>query len=710
MLDRLDASRDARVVVVSAPAGSGKTTLLAQWAEHDRRPAVWLQIDEHQNDRVELIAYIVHALRGVAALDPRIDEWLSTESPPIENLILPVLANDLALADAFLFVLDDTHALVGEDSWCLLQFLVEHAPSCAQIVLGGRVEPRLSLGKLLASYQLVEVRSEDLAFRKTEAEGLLARAGLRLEDEVLKSLLSRTEGWAAGLQLATLYLQNRQDPGALAQFRGDVGHVRDYLAKEVMASLPSSLQRFILRTAVLEHLSAGLCNAVMGYHGSGEILAELQRSNLFITRLDEAGRWYRYHQLFAEWLRTQLERQSPDDIGELHRRAASWYQSRGMPEDAFDHWMAAGDAEHAGEVVVRHYRKWAMSGRGATVLRWFSAIGEEQILKDPQLALAGGWLAAALGHSQTAAVRLAAAERGDAEAPSLEGAATFGSALLMLRAMLGRRGVGSLRRDAEAAYELERSGGGVYEATAACLAGVGRLLDLHDNAGARALLEEGAALGREGRPGARAACLGLLALLAAQSDHWDEADGLATMAQRVIEEHKLSDLRYLACIYAVRALGKAREGEQESAQADLELVGRMLTRLAPFPWLAALVCIVMAWSALMLGDAIQARALQQKAARAVEKLPEAGLLNDWIDDLRTTVTARTWEGPTLTQAELRVLQELTSFRQLSDMASDLFVSTNTVKSHLKLIYRKLGVSSRAEAIERARSLGMVELD
>jgi LuxR family maltose regulon positive regulatory protein len=182
------------------------------------------------------------------------------------------------------------------------------------------------------------------------------------------------------------------------------------------------------------------------------------------------------------------------------------------------------------------------------------------------------------------------------------------------------------------------------------------------------------------------------------------------MAQRVIEEHKLSDLRYLACIYALRALGKAREGEQESAQADLELVGRMLTRLAPFPWLAALVCIVMAWSALMLGDAIQARALQQKAARAVEKLPEAGLLNDWIDDLRTTVTARTWEGPTLTHAELRVLQELTSFRRLSDMASDLFVSTNTVKSHLKLIYRKLGVSSRAEAIERARSLGMVELD
>ena len=707
VIDILERQRKVAAIIL-APAGYGKTTLLAQWAARDPRPVAWLQLDEHDNDSVTMMAYVVLALRQVAELDPKIDEWLMTRTPPINDLILPTLANNVSSADPFLLVLDDTHLLTGKSSWSIVQFLVEHLPPSSQIALGGRVDPPLSLGRMATDGCLVEVRSAELAFRKGEAESMLTEGGLHLEETALKILLARTEGWAAGLQLAMLYLQNRADPAALADLQGGVGHIPDYLANEVLARLPLRIQRFLLRTSMLERLSTGLCNAVIGHRGSGEILAELERSNVFLTRLDETGQWYRHHQLFAEWLRTQLERDSPDAIPELHRRAAAWYQSKGMPEDAFEHWLAAGDVEQAGELVARHFRTLATSGRAETVLRWFSVFDEEQICAYPQLALAGAWFAAALGHAQTAATRLAAAERGDPEAPSLEGAATFGSALLTLRALLGRGGVGALHRDAEVAYQLERSVGGALDATAACLAGVGRLLSERDIAGARTLLEEAAALGREGKLGARAASLGLLALIAARSDQWDEATRLAAVAQRVVEDHKLSNLSLIACAYAMVALVESHRGKRDSAQTNLDLVGRMLPELAPYPWIAALVATVMAWSAVSLGESKRAAGWQREAALAAGKLSDAGLLVDWIDDLRRRVGAETWDGPALTPSELRVLQALTTFRSVSDTARDLLVSTNTVKSHLKLVYRKLGASSRAEAIERGRRMGLLE--
>ena len=706
MIHILERRRESSVVIVAAPAGYGKTTVLAQWAARDPRPVAWLQLDGHDNDDVTLMAYVVLALRGVADLDPEIDRWLVTEIPPMNALILPTLANGLSSADPFLFVLDDTHLLTAQSCWSIIQFLVTHVPPGSQIALGGRADPPLSLGRIATDRRLIEVRSADLAFQKEEAESLLAEGGLRLEDKTLRILLAQTEGWAAGLQLAMLYLQSRGDPAALADLHGGVGHIAGYLATEVLAGLSVRTRHFVLRTSVLNRLSTGLCNAVMGHRGSGEILAEL--SNVFLTRLDETGQWYRHHPLFAEALRTQLERDSPEAVPELHRRAAAWYQSKDMPDDAFEHWQAAGDIEKAAEIVARYFRTWAMSGRASTVLRWLNAFDAEQISAYPQLALAGAWLAAAMGHSQTAALRLAAAERGDPQAPSLEGAATFGSALLTFRALLGREGVGALHRDAEVAYELECSVGGALDAMAACMAGVGRLLDERDVAGARTVLEDGAARGREGKPGARAASLGLLALIAARCDQWHEAARLTDVALKVVEDHELSNLGPIACAHVMLALVESHRGDRDSAETHLDLVGRMVPRLAPYPWLAALVAIVMAWSAVEIGDIKKAKALQRDAARAAGKLPDAGLLVEWIGELRRRVGAETWQGPALTPSELRVLQELTTCRSVADTARDLLVSTNTVKSHLKLVYRKLGASSRAEAIERGRKMGLLE--
>jgi LuxR family maltose regulon positive regulatory protein len=508
--------------------------------------------------------------------------------------------------------------------------------------------------------------------------------------------------------LATLYLREGRNPRALTEFDGEVGHIPGYLAAEVLAGVPRRIKRFLLRTSVLRSLSAGLCNAVMGQRGSGEILAALELSNLFVVRLDESGRWYRYHPLFADWLRGQLEREAPDSIPALHRRAARWYRSQAMPEEAFDHAMAAEDIALAAEIVASYYWSSALAGRGETVRRWLESFDEKQIQEYPHLALAGAWVAAAMGDAHAAAARLRAAERGDQDGPSLEGGATFGSAVLTLRALLGQQGVASLRRDAETAYRLERSRGGVYDATAACLAGIGRFLNERGRTGARELLEEAVALGRKDKPGAQASALALLALLAAQADRWDEAHDLVTTAKKVVDDRRLSDIKWMACVHAILALTESQRGQRDAARTHLDLARQTLPLLAPFPWLAAVVAIVSGWSASLLGDPRTARSMQREAGHVVARMSDAGRLTDWVDDLRAGVSSGDWPGPRLTPSELRVLQKLTTFRSLSDIGTQLFVSANTVKSHARSIYRKLEVTSRAEAVARARTLGLVD--
>jgi LuxR family maltose regulon positive regulatory protein len=367
---RLSAGLSGPLTLVVAPAGFGKTTLLADWraaqqedADGASWPVAWLALDAGDNDLVRFLRYLIAALH---ALDIRVGDGvlagLRAPQPPVEAL-LTLLVNDLAaLPDDVILVLDDYHAIEHPDVHSALTFLLDHLPPRLHLVLATRVEPPLPLARLRARGQLSELRASDLRFTNGEATAFLYQTmGLRLSADDMAMLDTCTEGWVAGLQLAALALQGR-DPAALrAALAGRISAHRfilDYLADEVFAGQPAAMQDFLLRTAVLDRLSGPLCDALTADtdHADGAtngqaMLERLEAANLFLVPLDETRTWYRYHHLFAGFLRERLRRDAPALISTLHCRAAHWYEQQGLLGDAADHALAAQDHALAARLI-----------------------------------------------------------------------------------------------------------------------------------------------------------------------------------------------------------------------------------------------------------------------------------------------------------------------------------------------------------------------
>jgi LuxR family transcriptional regulator, maltose regulon positive regulatory protein len=301
----LQANLSAKLVLLDAPAGSGKTTLLAQWrAAVGPRRVAWVSLDRGDNDPTRFWIYVVEALRSV---EPGVGATalgvLGRPTVDLHREVLPGLLNELSgVGSELVLVLDDYHLITNRSCHGSLGFFLDHLPAGVHLVLATRVDPPLPLARMRARGELAELRAADLQFSDQEASALLNGAmGLQLASQDVERLAERTEGWAAGLVLAGLSLRGRQDPsGFIASFQGDNRHVADFLGAEVLARQPEQIQRFLLRTSILERLSGPLCDALLEAQGSAELLAELERSNLFLVALDDHRRWYRYHHLFAE--------------------------------------------------------------------------------------------------------------------------------------------------------------------------------------------------------------------------------------------------------------------------------------------------------------------------------------------------------------------------------------------------------------------------
>ena len=315
LVERLRDGAERALTVVAAPPGFGKTTLLAAWlAEADR--VAWLSLDEDDNDPARFFIYAVAALRTV---EPELGaQALAAHRTPgagLVDVVLPILLNELAAQERGLtLVLDDYHLITNGEIHEALAYLVERVPSSFRLVLATREDPPLPLGRLRARGQLAELRADELRFGDEETSAFLNDAlGLGLSLQDIERLQMRTEGWPAALYLAALSLRGRPDPSSLIDaFAGDDRHVVDYLSGEVLAGLPADLRSFLLRTSILTRLCGPLCDAVTETDGSDRILDELERSNLLLVPLDSKRRWYRYHQLFAELLRHELQRTEPD--------------------------------------------------------------------------------------------------------------------------------------------------------------------------------------------------------------------------------------------------------------------------------------------------------------------------------------------------------------------------------------------------------------
>ena len=413
---RLDEGLARGLVLVCAPAGYGKTVLLADWARRGRQPAAWLSLDAGDNDPARFWRHAVAALdRARPGTGERVAPLLGPPAPASFQGLVTALINELAAQPGegeALLVLDDYHVIGARQVHESLAFLLEHRPAGIGMVLASRSDPPLALARLRARGQLAEVRVAELRFTPAEAGELLQHAASGLPDTSVAALAARTEGWAAGLQLAALSLRGQTDAAAFVEaFTGSHRFVLDYLAEEVLERQPGQLRTFLRETSVLDRLSGPLCDAVTGREGSQALLEQAERAGLFLIPLDEVRGWWRYHHLFAGLLRARLQVEQPGRVMQLHRNAAAWYAGHGLADDAIGHAAAAGETLWAARIIEQHYDMvYSIRGEAATIHRWLSVLPADLVRSRPRLLLAQALMAATSGRLEVVEPLLDAVE------------------------------------------------------------------------------------------------------------------------------------------------------------------------------------------------------------------------------------------------------------------------------------------------------------
>jgi LuxR family maltose regulon positive regulatory protein len=398
LVARLQDGLQGTLTLLSAPAGSGKTMLLSEWRLGPGAgvPAAWLTLDAGDNNPALFLQYLCAALDSVQpGLAQQTAPLLGSGEPPRIEAVLTLLVNLLSQAEQdFVLVLDDYHLIEETSLHGTLAFLLEHRPPRLHLALLTRADPALPLARLRARGQLTELRAEHLRFTNEEAAAFLNRVmGLSLLPEQVAALEQRTEGWIAGLQLAALSMQGRQDiPAFIAAFAGSHHYIVDYLAEEVLGRLPEARRSFLMHTAILEQLCGPLCDALTGSGDGDEILAQLEHANLFVVSLDTEQRWYRYHHLFADLLHSRLVHANPELVPGLHGRAAAWFEAQSMPDQAIQHALKAGDFARAARLIRAGQMEMLFTRSIATMDTWLKAFPEDFVLADP-------WLCVAMAHT-----------------------------------------------------------------------------------------------------------------------------------------------------------------------------------------------------------------------------------------------------------------------------------------------------------------------
>mgnify|MGYP000402314046 CR=1 FL=1 len=398
LIERLDEGLrlGRKLTLVSAPPGFGKTTLVAEWLSNKTREVpshaiAWLTLDEADNDPARFFVYLIAALRQLDGEIGQAAESLlgAPQLPPVAAL-MTLLIDDLADLPAFVLVLDDYHLIHTALIHDAIEFLLTYQPPQMHLCLATRTDPSLSLPRLRVRDQMTEIRADDLRFTAEEAATFLNRAlGLTLDAGKVAALEARTEGWIAGLQLAALSMRGKQDiAGFIDAFSGSNRHVIDYLAAEVLAQQPDEVRDFLCQTSILDQLTAPLCRAVTGKDNSAALLRQLEQANLFLAPLDQQGEWYRYHRLFADFLRTELD---PQRRAALHLKAAHWYEANHLLSNAVEHALASGDIGKSTRLIAE-VGNWALSKcMIVTVLGWLDTLPDEIVRANGELASHKAW-------------------------------------------------------------------------------------------------------------------------------------------------------------------------------------------------------------------------------------------------------------------------------------------------------------------------------
>jgi LuxR family maltose regulon positive regulatory protein len=710
LIERLARRDSPSIVSVVAPAGYGKTTLLTQWAECDGRSFVWVSVDEHDNDAKVLLTYVAAALDAVEPVGERLFEALASPVSSVPGSIVPRLGSAFSsMTSPVVLVLDDVHLLNDVECRAAISVLADHVPAGSCLVLAGRAEPPLRVARLRAEGRILQIGLADLSLTREQAAALLSAAGVRAGDDEVAELHRRTEGWPAALYLAALYLREGGSlPCAAVAFGGDDRFVSEYVESEFLSRISLGQRTFLTRAAVLERLSGPLCDAVLDLPGSAATLAELARSNVLLVPLDRRGHWYRYHHLFRDMLRAELERSEPDVIPVLRRRAADWCLRHGMREEALDYAMAAEDVQMAARLVadlwssIRHHRH-------ATMQRWFRWLDDRGAMDShPLLATLASMVAADTGQPVEAERWAEVVDRWQSVAAPSSRDPRADAWAAMLRAFLCRHGIEQMLTDADEAAR-KFSAQHIAMPGPALFRGIGRVLS-GDPDGGRAAFDEVVRTAEATRsPAILGNALAELTLLDMTRGEWEHAAERAGCAAEVLRQAGIES----AFVCAVQARVALHRGDIPAARQLLVNAQRLRHLLTyALPCMAAQARIELTRVHLVLGDVAGARTLLREVDELLRRRPGLGTLVAEAEALRAQLASE--RGPSLpgasslTAAELRLLPLLSTHLSSPEIAGQLVLSTHTIRTQLRSIYRKLDASSRTQAIARARTLGLLD--
>ncbi len=709
--DRLDAglAGRARLVLASAPAGSGKSTLLASWLAGRPEPSAWLQVEDGDSDPARFWTYLIASIAEAVPAVAGSLEQLVNGSDSNEQMLVTAMVNQFTdLAEPLIVVVDDYHLIDHASVHRGMERLIDLCPPTVTIVVSTRVDPPFRLGRLRVRKQLTEIRGDDFRFEATEASGLLLdHEGQFLDESIVERLCRRTEGWAAGLVLAGLSLHHSADPERFVEsFHGDDQFVVDYITDEFLAGEGEEQRRRLLETSVLEQFNGPLVDAVTDRTGGAQWLAETARVNQLLIGLDRTSSWYRFHHLLRDLLRLEADQAlAPEHLNELHRRAAEWFEREDDPLRAIGHRLAAGEHEAAVRLMYVLGPQLISDGQIDTLRGLLERIGEPAT-KDPACALTWGWCDYIGGHYARAQEWVETTHR--LASPGFDlvitaplrmnlavAAGDVGTALELAREMK------ATDRFATHGPELATTAGGVF-------------MWAGQAAEAREVLE--IAVQQSAAANFRATRV-LSRIYQAINDF--DGSGDTSGGQRALdtaEELAMGSYYRIAPAYALRGRGAA---DTASARGDARKAVDLARRIPGD--LALAYTLTMCGDTLLDADDQTGEGLLTEAGSIIDRCPDPGIAGRYLARIesrhgvggRTRSVSRDTAGGTdalveeLTERETAVLRYLPTKLSQRDIASELYVSPNTVKTHCAAIYRKLGVGDRKAAVQTARDLGIL---
>jgi LuxR family maltose regulon positive regulatory protein len=711
LLDRLDAGLAGHVGVVlaSAPAGSGKSTLLASWLAERPEAFAWLQVEDSDSDPARFWAYLIASIAEALPATRSTLRQLVSSSDSDEQTLVSAIVNILTeLNEPLVVVIDDYHLIDHASVHRGMERLIDLCPPTVTIVVSTRVDPPFRLGRLRVRGRMTELRGEDLRFGTAEAPGLLLHHDDQtLDGRVVERLCRRTEGWAAGLVLAGLSLQRSADPEQFIEsFQGDDQLVVDYMTDEFLAGEGDEQRRLLLQTSVLEQFDGALVDAVTDSEGGAQWLTETARMNQLVIGLDRTGSWYRYHHLLRDLLRLEAEQAfAREYLNELHRRAATWFEDEGDPLRAIGHRLAAGERDAAVRLMYVLGPQLISDGQIDTLRGLLERIGEPAT-NDPACALTWGWCDYIGGHYARAHEWVDATHR--LASPGFD---TIITAPLRMNLAVADGDVGTaleLAREMKATDqfathgpELATSAGGVFMW-----------------AGQAAEAREVLAIAVQQSAAADFRATHVLSRIYQAINDFD-GSGDTSGGQRALETADalaMGSYYRIAPAYALRGRGAA---DPAAARADA-MRAVALARQVPGD-LALAYTLTICGDTLLDADDQTGATLLTEARSIIDRCPDPGIAGRYLARIESRHgvggrarsvhdgSVRDTDGVVeqLTDRETAVLRYLPTKLSQREIASELYVSPNTVKTHCAAIYRKLGVGDRKAAVQTARDLGML---